>query len=671
MKKFLITVTFTLSFFYFNQTLSQVNTSYKFEKITPKDFSVTPPAGDSNANAIVIADIGSTEFEGNNDGNFTLIFKIHERVLLKNKNAFDEATVKFNLYSYTSVFSDKLQDLEASTYTLSNGQITESKLEKSAVYTEKANKYSTNYKFTLPNLSEGCIIDYKYTIKSPYNTNEIKSWFFQGEYPCLWSEYTVEIPPFFNYLVSKQGYLPFAIDSSKKIFKNYTIIESGDATESSSIYRLSGDAQWARWAMKDIPAFKNEAYTTTSSNHIAKVKFQLYSIKYSDTYTRYILKDWYSKMKDLMEDEDFGKPLTENNNWLKGEVENLTKNTSSVQSVEKIWQYVRDNFICTDDNDIYLSQSLKKTFQTKKGNVADINLLLTTMLMQSGYDAQPVLLSTRDHGYPVETQSFLGQFNYVISRVSVDSNYYLLDATKNRLGFGKLPAKCYNGTGRLVASTPYIVQLSADSLYESKSTLTTISEDEQGNIIGSVISNLGYYESYDIRDKLVGMKQDEYTKNLAKSYPGEIEVSNISLDSVNNYDVPILVTTDFKVKFDEDIVYFNPMLNEGWKNNPFTAAERLYPVEMPYVMKELYTFNMQVPSGYEVDELPKSTRVKLNENEGMFEYLIVKSGNLIQMRCSLFLAKANYLPEDYQTLRDFFAYAVKKQAEPIVFKKKK
>jgi hypothetical protein len=33
--------------------------------------------------------------------------------------------------------------------------------------------------------------------------------------------------------------------------------------------------------------------------------------------------------------------------------------------------------------------------------------------------------------------------------------------------------------------------------------------------------------------------------------------------------------------------------------------------------------------------------------------------------------KANFDPEDYATLRDFFAVIVKKQGEPIVFKKKK
>lgn len=67
--------------------------------------------------------------------------------------------------------------------------------------------------------------------------------------------------------------------------------------------------------------------------------------------------------------------------------------------------------------------------------------------------------------------------------------------------------------------------------------------------------------------------------------------------------------------------------------------------------------------------MPKSARVNLNENEGSFEYLISKSDNIIQLRSTVKLNKANFLTEDYQTLRDFFAYIVKKHSEQIVFKK--
>ena len=69
------------------------------------------------------------------------------------------------------------------------------------------------------------------------------------------------------------------------------------------------------------------------------------------------------------------------------------------------------------------------------------------------------------------------------------------------------------------------------------------------------------------------------------------------------------------------------------------------------------------------DELPKSARVNLDESDGSFEYIIAKSDTNIQLRCRLKLNKANFAPDDYQNLREFFAFAVKKEAEQIVFKR--
>ena len=120
-----------------------------------------------------------------------------------------------------------------------------------------------------------------------------------------------------------------------------------------------------------------------------------------------------------------------------------------------------------------------------------------------------------------------------------------------------------------------------------------------------------------------------------------------------------------------DIVYFNPMLWGAYKTNPFTAEERKYPVEMPYPVNETYIFNMETPAGFVIDEVPKSTRVNFNGEEGYFEYLVQKNENGIQLRSTLVLKKAYFDPEDYESLRAFFGYIVKKQSEQVVFKRKK
>jgi hypothetical protein len=61
--------------------------------------------------------------------------------------------------------------------------------------------------------------------------------------------------------------------------------------------------------------------------------------------------------------------------------------------------------------------------------------------------------------------------------------------------------------------------------------------------------------------------------------------------------------------------------------------------------------------------------MSLNENEGLFEYLVSRDGSVITIRCNTLIRETFYRSEDYQSLRDFFSQVVKKHSEQLVFKK--
>jgi hypothetical protein len=655
-----------------NYTYSQTKPITKLEKITISDFNPTSPIVDSNAHAVVLADIGSSEFEGNNSGNFTLIFKQVKRILLKNKNAFNEATIKVQVYTGNSyIEEEKFEDFEATTYNVENGAIIETKLDKNAVFREKYDRTRSLRKFTFSNIKEGSIIEYKYTIKSPFY-RYLRSWRFQGKYPVLWSQYHVIIPPMFNYYPIVQGFVPFAIDSAKKIFKSYNVLFDGGASGGSQVQSYSGNALYHVWAIKDVPTFKTENFTSSSKNYFSKIDFQLHTIKWSENSpTQQIIKGWIETIAKVLEDEDYKSVLEDKDSWMDDDVKRLIKDKSDFEKAKKLYAFVRDNFTCTDhDASIWLSEPLKKIYQNKKGTVTDINLVLIAMLNHAGFDVHPVMLSTRDNGRVTEGSAILSQYNYVIAQLQIDSTYYLLDASVSKMGFGKLPEDCYNTSARVIDKLPVLIPMNTDDLTEQKQTSVFIVNEANGETNGSITSNLGYYESVDLREKLAGKKVEDYLKEFAKNYSSEITIQNLVLDSLPNVDEPLKMAYDIKLNFnDEDIIYFNPLLSEALKQNPFTSAERLYPVEMLHKVYEVFSLNMEIPTGYKVDEIPKSTRVKLNENEGMFEYIIANDGKRIQLRSKIVLEKANFMPEDYETLRNFYGFIVKKHAEQIVFKK--
>jgi hypothetical protein len=220
---------------------------------------------------------------------------------------------------------------------------------------------------------------------------------------------------------------------------------------------------------------------------------------------------------------------------------------------------------------------------------------------------------------------------------------------------------------------PSPIYFDADSIVEGKTTIVFAVNGDKGALDCRFQIAPGYFESCAIREVMRKHGQQDFMKTLQAAYPEEETLSNLAVDSLQNREKPVRVSYDLRYKIDssEDLIYFNPLLGEGYKDNPFASAQRKYPVEMTGMKDETYILNMEIPDGYVVDEVPKSAKVLFNEDEGFFEYLVAKDDSNVQLRMHLKLRKANFKPEDYDTLREFFAFVVKKQAEQIVFKKKK
>jgi hypothetical protein len=321
---------------------------------------------------------------------------------------------------------------------------------------------------------------------------------------------------------------------------------------------------------------------------------------------------------------------------------------------------------------LYARHSLKDAFKKREGNVAEINLLLAAMLGKAGIKAEPMILSTRDNGIADYKYPLIGEYNYVICIAYPGNKMVTLDASDPFNGYGLLPVRCYNGWGHVInEEKPWPIEFFADSLHESSMTSVFIFNDDKGKSTGGYKTVLGERESNSVRNEISNSSEKTYEKKIQSLYESDLSIENFGIDSLKKCEFPLTVHFDFDLKnlSSADILYFNPMLEDGYKTNPFKSMVRHYPVEMPYRMDETYIMNMDIPVGYQVDELPKSARVVYNENEGMFEYLIQKGADNIQMRVSLKLNKAFFPTDEYSTLRDFFSSVVKKESEQIVFKK--
>ncbi|HMH33777.1 MAG TPA: transglutaminase domain-containing protein, partial [Puia sp.] len=399
----LLAVSFCLLFLQ-NYLSAQDKLNIKWGKISSEDFKLPDNALiDSNANAVIIADMGYTNFVGNNNGWFSWVFKRKTRIKILNKRGISAATHEIQLYN-NEEDREKTDDITGSTYNLEGSNIVETKLSKKEVFEDRLDKNHVDTKFTLPAVKEGSIIEFSYTIKSPFYYN-IPSWSFQNiEFPALWSEYEVTIPTTLIYVYLKQGTDAFHVQTLTQSRANYHVTEHAE----NSLYgkveeglNVATTTNVYRWVMKDVPSLnvlRIEKYISTPKNYIDRVEFQLYKVNNGET-SHDVTNTWAKANEELLKSESFGQPLRQDNYYMNQDLDAaITGSTDDLMKAKKIYYYVTHNFTCINYNNARIRTTLKEVFKKHSGCVGEINLLLAAMLRQKGIPADPVLLSTREFG---------------------------------------------------------------------------------------------------------------------------------------------------------------------------------------------------------------------------------------------------------------------------------
>ncbi|TAE62854.1 MAG: DUF3857 domain-containing protein [Bacteroidetes bacterium] len=652
---------------------AQATNPIKFGKVLPKDFDLSAYNIDSSVAAVIISDVGETSFLGNAHGGFSIEFDRKVRLKILKTSGLSAATFKLPLYiGFESSDNEVIRGLKAHTYNLENGKVVDVALPRSDIFTEKQSKFWNEQKFTLPSVKVGSIIEVEYTIQSPHVFN-LREWYFQSEeHQTLWSEYKIEVPEFYNYVILSQGYMPYTIETRDDSRKTYNVLFS-EGTNATERNQITSGTIIKRYVVTNAPPLKEESFTSSPENHIKKIEFQLSEVRFPNQPVKPIMNTWFQAKEKLMERADFGVAINKGVGFADDDLKALTAGAKDVLEIaRRIYYSVANNYSVTKRGGIYITDgnSLKNVYKTKSGTPSEINLLLLALFKEQNLTAYPILLSTRGRAKPHEYYPLMDRYNHVAIALQIDTTWHLLDASSSS-GFGKLPVKCYNGQIRVLTPTTPGIMLSSNELKNTESTTAIVVVNEKGELEAGIRQRFGDVSSATQRDRIRTMGESDYFKSMVKRLEDGVAVTEKTVEGLSNLEEPLEVSMSVKqTTFTDDIVYFNPILIGQYKDNPFSAAKRQYPVEMPYVLNETYNLSMEIPEGYVVDEVPKSTRMNYGDGEGMFEYLISKTPTRIQMKTRLYFTKAVFDATEYEDLRNFFGDVVKKQGEQIVFKKK-
>jgi len=573
--------------------------------------------------------IDKAELSYNTSLGFQYTFKRHFRIKILDKSQLDLAD--FSIPIYNDVDSrERLTKFNGITHTLKNGKVVETAVNKGDLFKEEISKRKTRMTIAMPNVQEGSIIEIKYSVTSPFYWN-LQDWQYQYEIPVKYSEYRISYPEWFDYTTSFKGYdlayiTPLELQPNMQSITFNSVKRSGEYVVQSKFSSSKVDYERRNygWIAENMPAFVEEDYISSLNNYLVKVSFELSSTNFPNNGWKSYVTTWDALGKTMLESNNFGKQLSKSRTkFLANEVKGImaSKNTPAEQ-VASIYYYLKSKVAWNGDNGLFTTDNLKNAYEKGKGNVAEVNLLLIAMLRQAGFTVDPVLLSTKHHGFLNAAFPALAQFNYVIAKVNLpDGKAVLLDATPRLLPIDLLPTRCLNEKGLIVNETGVSwANLQPKGKYKvSSSIILNLTEDMAWD--GIMKTRCSDYAASAMR-ATYDSKENEatYISNIESAHEGILEKRN-------------------------------------------------YPVDFHIPQNEVYSIQYIIPDGYTVEELPKTKQIALPEKGGSFSYSIKVQGGKIMVLSQFKILKHQFLPEEYQALKEFYNIIIDKHAEQIVLKK--
>ena len=445
-----------LAFFLFAPFLNKVfaqEVPQPFAK--PEDIALKEVPFDKSADAVVIWDKGTSNY----DEQYRLITERQVKLKVLKQSGIDRGNIRIPFYSDGNF--EYISNIEAIVFTPEEGGgYKASTLNKKNIFSRQVNRLYSEVTFALPNVKVGSIIEYSYrSVMKSYGG--LRNWEFQKELPVLLSSYMLYPLPNseFAYTVYKKSYFPLQVTPNNR--EGRVLFE-----------------------MHNLPGMRDEAYSTSPRQFLQRVNFQFSGMKYSDGKTSY-METWKQMASELANDKNFGSQASKTLE-VANILHSLGGDASALQKMKRIHQYVRSNIVWDHISSKYSEAGVKSVQEKKKGNSADINLLLVSLLRSAGLETYPLLVSERHHGRVDTTYPFIDQFNKVVALVRLDGSQYVMDGTDDATPSVMMPVQLLNTTGFLVDKKKYgFVHLNAGGHKQKELIAISGAIDESGTFKGA------------------------------------------------------------------------------------------------------------------------------------------------------------------------------------------
>jgi len=560
--------------------------------------------------------------------------------------------------------SEKVTSLKVSTYNLVNDKVEATTVEKNSKYKSKESKNYTVTKFAFENVKDGSVIEYKYSVLSPF----------------VWSvdKITVEenVPTRrFDYVLDFPKYLGFNID-----YKGSLVPKHRDVTDK-NIY--GGEYYTYRFGFENIAPYRDEKYVHNLDNYRTSIRAELNSTNITRTPGAYEGGDlggfksyavtWKDISKQLYESDFFGEQLKRKSlvkDLIPADIKNIEKPQEKAAAILKFVQknYTWNGYYTVGSED---EKGIKDLLETKVGTSGEINLLLIMLMRSAGLDAQPLALATIGRGLLMDHSPSINQLNYTLAFLEIDKKAFIYDASSKLSVPNLIRPNALNYNGYIMTEKD---AKKVNVLCPGKST-TYLTVNADLNPDGTVAGSFS-----DKDTMLYAMMNNEKYEEDKAAYQKESYKDRYTFP-FTNIKTELLDDNAFQTSFDFDSdtfvdgiggkLVFNPLLFLYNRSHEFDQIdERRSPIELYTGYDKIKKVTITLPDGYAFENVPKSKKFRTEDNAIQYVYKVTQEGNKLTVETTTTVEDPVYPKEYYPAFKQIFDNITKLEGQVVTAVKK-
>ena len=581
---------------------------------------------------------------------------VHERIKVLKEEGKRLADYSF-LYVDDNEIKENYSGVKVETFNRENGKIVRTRMSRKYEFDEVYSDRVRRFSFTAENVKVGSVIEVTYKLSSP-RFYDIADLDIQLPIPVNQAKVDVGYAEYFRVNHSQRGSVPTGFRHETQ---NSSVSIQGGGTLQ---FQLERDIYTAT----DVPALPVEPYSFCPSQYRSTIMYDLSGVSIPGSVYKSFSTTWQDVDKAIAESAIFKECTAKFRDR-----EELLSALDGVEGDDARIAAVR-NFVTGkikwDETSRLTPVSARDIQKQGNGSDADINALTASALNAIGYTTEPVLVKRRTSGIMLDFHISLHAFDTFILRVASPdgSRHWFLDAARDHGYLNVLNPDLLVNQARLVHGNGTGEWVKLTGLCQNRlNEVVRLQRGENGVLAGSAQIRGTGEDAYQIKSHYADFdSEDAYLDEIEKDE--DIEITDFSIR--NDYGPAVEINYSFEkdVAF-QDRVYIRPFLSEFHSTSAFQKEDRLIPVDFPYPININYSFDLAIPEGYVVEELPENTTLSCPSLHGRLVFQVQQTEGRVTGVYRFSLGEVLVLPEAYPDLRVFWEAAIGVERSTIVLKK--